>query len=433
MKPIMTGMVPQWQFLQGGGEMGALTRAYHWDETSVGSPAWWPQSLRTTISIVLNSCFPMFLFWGPDLLCFYNDAYRPSLGNNGKHPNALGKPAVEIWPEIWTVIKPLIDQVMAGGPAIWREDQLIPIYRNGQLEDVYWTFSYSPVRDESNTVAGVLVTCTETTEKVKQFATVLEFSKELKRQVAERTSELAASNLQLRRSNLDLEQFAWIASHDLQEPLRKVRVFTGMLKKGNLPAMELVEKIDASTARMGKLIQDVLDFSRLSTPEALFAPVNLDLAVQEVLTDFELLITEKNARLYYQALPVIQGIPLQINQLLTNLISNALKFSHPQRIPEIAITAAEATTAELAGYPELSEAKKYCILQVKDNGIGFGQEHAQQIFNIFQRLHSREAFAGTGIGLALCKKIVLNHQGSIYAEAIPGEGAVFTVLLPFEQ
>jgi signal transduction histidine kinase len=433
MKLIMTGIAPQWQFLQGGGEMGALTRAHQWEDTSIGSPGDWPQSLRTTISIVLNSCFPMFLFWGPELLCFYNDAYRPSLGNNGKHPQALGKPAIEVWPEIWPVIKPLIDQVMAGGPSIWREDQLIPIYRNGQLEDVYWTFSYSPVRDESNKVAGILVTCNETTEKVKQFATVLEFSKELKRQVAERTSELAASNLQLRRSNLELEQFAWVASHDLQEPLRKVRVFTGMLKKGNLPSMELVDKIDASTARMSKLIQDVLDFSRLSTPEALFAPVNLEEALQAVQTDLELLITEKKATLQYHSLPAIEGIPLQINQLLTNLLSNALKFSHPHRLPHIAVTAGEAGESDLAGYPELSTGKRYCRLQVKDNGIGFGQEHAQQIFNIFQRLHSKEAFTGTGIGLALCKKIVLNHQGSISAEAVPGEGAVFTVLLPFEQ
>ncbi len=429
----MTGIIPQWPFLQGGGEMGALTRDYPWEDTSVGSPTDWPQSLRTTISIVLNSCFPMFLFWGPEGLCFYNDAYRPSLGNNGKHPQALGKPAVEVWPEIWSVIKPLIDQVMAGGPAIWREDQLIPIYRNGQLEEVYWTFSYSPVRDESNKVAGVFVTCTETTEKVRQFATVLEFSKELKRQVAERTSELAASNLQLKRSNLELEQFAWVASHDLQEPLRKVRVFTGMLKKGNLPPMELVDKIDASTARMSKLIQDVLDFSRISTPEELLAPVSLEETLQSVQTDFELLIAEKKATLQYQSLPVIQGIPLQINQLLTNLISNALKFSHPQRPPHIAVTAREAAEGDLAGYPDLSPGKPYCLLQVKDNGIGFGQEHAQQIFNIFQRLHSKEAFAGTGIGLALCKKIVLNHQGHISAVAVPGEGAIFTVLLPFEQ
>ncbi len=429
----MTGIAPQWQFLQGGGEMGALTRAYNWEETSLGGPAHWPQSLRTTISIVLNSCFPMFIFWGPELLCFYNDAYRPSLGNNGKHPDALGKPAVTIWPEVWTVIKPLIDQVMAGGPAIWREDQLIPIYRNGHLEDVYWTFSYSPVRDESNAVGGVLVTCTETTEKVQQMATVLEFSKELKKQVAERTSELAASNLQLRRSNQELEQFAWVASHDLQEPLRKVRVFTGMLKKGNLPPLELIDKIDASTARMSKLIQDVLDFSRLSTQEGLFAPVELAGVMQEVQTDLELLIGEKKAVIDYEELPVIEGIPLQINQLLTNLISNGLKFSDPGRSPYIKVTAETADAGQLADYPELAGHKSYCMIRVADNGIGFGQEHADQIFNIFQRLHSREAFAGTGIGLALCKKIVLNHQGSISATGTPGEGAVFTVLLPFEQ
>ncbi len=146
--------------------MGALTRQYDWSTTSLGMPDQWPQSLRTTLSIILHSKFPMFLFWGDQHLCFYNDAYRPSLGNKGKHPNALGKPGVEVWPEIWPVIKPLIDQVLGGGEATWSEDQLIPIYRNGQMEDVYWTFSHSPVSDESGLPAGVFVTCTETTQKV---------------------------------------------------------------------------------------------------------------------------------------------------------------------------------------------------------------------------------------------------------------------------
>ncbi|GAB2585593.1 PAS domain-containing protein [Spirosoma areae] len=156
----------EFTFLRGGGEMGRLMRSYNWSQTSVGSPDTWPQSLRTTLSILLHSKFPMFLFWGQDLLCFYNDAYRPSLGTNGKHPSALGKPGAEVWPEIWAIIKPLIDQVLAGGEATWSEDQLIPIYRNGNLEDVYWTFSYSPVSDESGEPAGVFVTCSETTEKV---------------------------------------------------------------------------------------------------------------------------------------------------------------------------------------------------------------------------------------------------------------------------
>ncbi len=154
------------QFIGGGGEMGEYIRLKDWSKTSIGDPVSWPQSLRTSLSIILNSKFPMFLFWGPELLCFYNDAYRPSLGNEGKHPDILGGRGEDYWQEIWHIIKPLIDQVLDGGEATWSEDQLIPIYRNGKMEDVYWTFSYSPVKDESGKSAGVFVTCSETTDKV---------------------------------------------------------------------------------------------------------------------------------------------------------------------------------------------------------------------------------------------------------------------------
>ncbi|MES2734641.1 MAG: PAS domain-containing protein [Bacteroidota bacterium] len=153
--------------LSGGGEMGERLRTFDWSKTSVGPIDTWPQSLRTTLSIILNSKFPMFLFWGSEHICFYNDAYRPSLGNEGKHPNALGQRGEDCWPEIWLFIKPLIDQVLAGGEASWSEDQLLPIYRNGKLEDVYWTFSYSPVSDETGLPAGVFVTCVETTKTVE--------------------------------------------------------------------------------------------------------------------------------------------------------------------------------------------------------------------------------------------------------------------------
>lgn len=149
--------------------MGQFVRDKDWEQTSLGPSESWPQSLKTTLSILLNSRFPMFLWWGPDLLCFYNDAYRPSLGQNGKHPSILGMPALQAWPEIWETIKPLIDQVFAGGEATWHENQLIPIFRNGNIEDVYWTSSYSPVEDESGKVAGVLVTCSETTDAVNRL------------------------------------------------------------------------------------------------------------------------------------------------------------------------------------------------------------------------------------------------------------------------
>src|ERR1700721_2148296 len=146
---LKTYSIEAYPFLAGGGEMGQLTRSKNWADTCIGTPDKWPQSLRTTLSILLNSKFPMFLWWGPELICFYNDAYRPSLGQNGKHPTILGQPAKEAWWEIWTIIKPLIDQVLTTGQSTWSEDQLIPIFRNGSIEDVYWTFSYSPVNDES--------------------------------------------------------------------------------------------------------------------------------------------------------------------------------------------------------------------------------------------------------------------------------------------
>ena len=170
----MTNKNADYYFLQGGGEMGERTRARDWSKTAVGDPAGWPASLRTTLGILLHTKFPMFLFWSDELICFYNDAYRPSLGNDGKHPSILGMPGKDAWPEIWHIIHPLIDSVMNKGESVWFEDRLVPIYRNGKIEDVYWTFSYSPVPDETGTVAGVLVTCAETTDKVSTLRKIEE-------------------------------------------------------------------------------------------------------------------------------------------------------------------------------------------------------------------------------------------------------------------
>jgi PAS domain S-box-containing protein len=154
-------------FLAGGGEMGALIRIHHWSATPLGPPETWPQGLRTAVRLLLNTGHPMYIWWGPDLLCFYNDAYRASIGPE-RHPGSLGRPGREVWDEIWPIIGPQIEHVMAGGGATWRENDLVPITRNGRLEDVYWTYSYGPIDDESaaNGVGGVLVVCTETTATV---------------------------------------------------------------------------------------------------------------------------------------------------------------------------------------------------------------------------------------------------------------------------
>lgn len=161
--------------IKGEGEMAEMIRNYNWAKTPLGIPDNWPQALKISLSNLLHSGFPMFLFWGKDLTCFYNDAFRPSLGEDGKHP-AIGKKGKEVWPEIWDFIGPLIETVLVTGKPVWFEDQLVPFYRNGKVEDIYWTFSYSMVVGDDGEAGGVLVTCKETTEQVNSLKQTLESS-----------------------------------------------------------------------------------------------------------------------------------------------------------------------------------------------------------------------------------------------------------------
>jgi len=155
------------EFLAAGGEMGALMRAHNWSSSSLGSPEIWPQSLRTAVRVLLNTGHPMYIWWGSDGACLYNDAYRLLIGHE-RHPGSLGRPAREVWDEIWDIIGPQIEQVMTGRGATWHENHLVPITRNGGVENVYWTYSFGPIDDPEapNGVGGVLVVCTETTQQV---------------------------------------------------------------------------------------------------------------------------------------------------------------------------------------------------------------------------------------------------------------------------
>jgi len=166
-------------FLAGGGEMGALTRAYDWSANPLGTPEHWPQSLRTALRILLNTNHPMFIWWGPKLIQFYNDAYRQTMGPE-RHPSALGQGGRECWAEIWHVIGPQIEQVMGGGGATWHENQLVPVTRHGKLEQVYWTYGYSPI-DEGDSVGGVLVVCRDVTKAYLSAVALREREAELAR------------------------------------------------------------------------------------------------------------------------------------------------------------------------------------------------------------------------------------------------------------
>lgn len=667
--------------------MGDLIRSFDWSKTSIGAPDQWPQSLRTTLGIVLHSAFPMFLFWGEEQLCFYNDAFRPSLGVNGKHP-AIGKKAEEVWQEIWGFIGPLIEQVMTAAKPVWFEDQLVPFYRNGRIEDIYWTFSYSPAYGDNEKISGVLVTCMETTaqmlfrrkvqkseqrvrslvesapfpigvyvgremrielanqaiievwgkgnevigklysdilpeyknreifdrldnvyttgtpfharnqsvdlvkegkvntyyfnydftplydeagniygvmntaadvtdlnlakQKIEQseqnfrnmllqapvamcillgplhkieiandlmielwgkpvenvmykpvfealpdareqgleqlldhvYATgeifkanerpvvllrngryeavyqnfvyepykdsngtilgVVAISVDVTEQVLarqkiediikERTRELEIANNNLQKSNAELAQFAHIASHDLQEPLRKITTFAQLLEKKigkdiDEQSGNYIHKINSASSRMNTLIKDVLTYSELVKEKEIFAEVDLNQIVESIVTDYELLIEQKEATLEVANLPVLEAIPLQMAQLFGNLIGNALKFARKDVKPLIKISSAVATQEEKAAL-SLDPLVDYYKIQVRDNGIGFKAEYAEQIFKIFQRLHHKSEYEGTGIGLAMCKKIAINHKGELNATESSENGAVFTVVLP---
>jgi PAS domain S-box-containing protein len=259
----------------------------------------------------------------------------------------------------------------------------------------------------------------------------------LEQRINERTKALNDAISQLERSNLELAQFAYVVTHDLQEPLRKVKTFTDrlMVKAGTKLANDekvYLEKIKSSADRMSGLIKDVLHYSILTRSAEPFIKTDLHHIANHMLTDFELLIAQKKASIEIDPLPVIDAVHLQMNQLFNNLIGNSLKFTSTEVKPVIRISSAKVSAEEISKF-HLQPGKEYVKLSFSDNGIGFSQEYAEQVFEIFQRLNGNDEYPGTGIGLALCKKIVVNHRGIVHAESTPGKGSTFHILLPVKQ
>ncbi len=249
-------------------------------------------------------------------------------------------------------------------------------------------------------------------------------------------AELKAKIQQLETSNEELERFAFVASHDLQEPLRKIQSFGSILQQRSQQSAdaetgEYMSKIMQSAERMSKMIKDLLHFSRLSAGLGSEQKIiRLNDLVRRILADKELQIKGMNAKVDVGDLPVIKGIPFQIEQLFTNLIANALKFIRPGVAPRVQIKA-ESIDGNL--YPELVSGQAYTRIMVSDNGIGFDEKYLTHIFQIFQRLHSKTTYEGTGIGLAICKRVIQTHKGHITAISQPGQGAVFIIILPEYQ
>ena len=291
------------------------------------------------------------------------------------------------------------------------------------------SYTSSPTYEDGR-ITGAVVAFRDETERKAAEAALRRYSEELERLVAERTAELQLANHQLLVSNRELQDFASVASHDLQEPLRKIQAFGDRLVAKVGPTLgpegqDYLHRMRSAAGRMQTLISDLLAFSRVTTKAQPFAPVDLAQVVREVLDDLEARIEQTGGRVEVSALPQLDADAMQMRQLIQNLVGNALKFHKPDVAPLVRV------------YAELIDAGDgaagSCRLIVEDNGIGFDEKYLDRIFNVFQRLHGRGTYEGTGIGLAVCRKIAERHGGSISANSKAGVGARFIVTLPLKH
>lgn len=241
-------------------------------------------------------------------------------------------------------------------------------------------------------------------------------------------------NLELERSNIELASFNYVASHDLQEPLRKIQTFISRLEDAELDKLSIngkvyIERIKSSAERMRSLIDDLLQYSRTNKSEEAFEESNINILLETAKHDLIEIISEKKARIKSDSIPSMKVIPFQIKQLFLNLISNSLKYSRENTVPVILITYFQ-TKANGVPNAKYTKHELYHTISIKDNSIGFKQEYAENIFILFNRLHNKNEYSGTGIGLSICKKIVENHDGYITAKSDPEVGSTFTIYLP---
>lgn len=263
-----------------------------------------------------------------------------------------------------------------------------------------------------------------------------QLSRALEERVQVRTQELMQANQDLKRSNENLQQFAYVASHDLQEPLRKIQSFSDLLIQRldghqDDSVTDCLQRIASAGARMSTLIKDLLTYSRIATYQQTFGPVSLQTIMAGVLDTLDWRIEQTGAQVQVDALPMVNGDEVQLGQLFQNLLSNALKFVQPERVPQIHIQYVRRSVNELpAEVRPTTNVSFYHQISVGDQGVGFDTKYLDRIFQVFQRLHGKNQFDGTGVGLAICQRVVENHGGAITASSQPGEGATFCVYLP---
>ena len=335
-----------------------------------------------------------------------------------RYEEVINKPLFELFPGFADQgFREMLEGVYKTGAAHIGTEVPLTLMRQGKMETLYRNLIYSPLKNVQNETTAIISVGVDVTNQVMA-------RKKIEEEVIARTKDLSILNAALQQSNEDLQQFAHVASHDLKEPVRKIKTFGSRLQEeyGHLlpeKGQIFLNKVHHATDRAFSMIEGVLKYSTINTADTQSEQLDLNEIIQSIEADLELIIQQKNARIVTEKLPRIQGNPLLIYQLFYNLINNSLKFSKESEHPVIQISATAG--GKYSGLAEIT---------ITDNGIGFNNSYAEKIFDTFSRLNSKDMYEGTGLGLALCKKIVERHNGKIFASGKENIGAVFTTCLP---